>query len=428
MEERMDWTDIARYFYLTDERMQGISRGFAAEIEKALSRQAEASLAAEKSYALLPDGSEAGVYLALDFGGTNVRAARVRLLGRHCYIVEKKVSCPLYVPGAYDYRSPSTTPQELFDFLAGVVARVAHRHEAYRLGHTFSFAVDRNELRDGKLREWAKEIAVPGVEGELVNAQLKAALVRRGLTDIEPAALINDTAALLLSAAYTMERVHMGIVCGTGFNACYYEPALKMIVNLEAGDYSGLVRNRWDEAVDARSVQPGLHRLEKMVSGAYAAEIFRQTLLTYFQTPSLPPFSTETMNEIVSNDNDRQCQLLMARTWQRIVPFTDVRPVRNIGAAIFVRAAQLAGTVASGILHHLYGNHLIPAQTIAVDGSVLEHVRGALFMMEDAMQACENEGQSREKQVPAEPFLLQDGPLTGAAVAAALGEKSVFSL
>ena len=82
----------------------------------------------------------------------------------------------------------------------------------------------------------------------------------------------------------------------------------------------------------------------------------------------------------------------------------------------------------SGILHHLYGDHLTPAQTIAVDGSVLEHVRGALFMMEDAMQACENEGQSREKQVPAEPFLLQDGPLTGAAVAAALGEKSVFSL
>ncbi len=34
-------------------------------------------------------------------------------------------------------------------------------------------------------------------------------------------------------------------------HACYYEPAWDMIVNLEAGDYGGLVRNRWDKAVDA---------------------------------------------------------------------------------------------------------------------------------------------------------------------------------
>lgn len=73
-----------------------------------------------------------------------------------------------------------------------------------------------------------------------------------------------------------------------------------------------------------------------------------------------------------------------------------------------------------GILRHLYGGEAVPAQSVAVDGSLLEHVRGALFMMEDAMQACQNEGVSRDKQIPVDPVLIQDGPLVGAAVAAAI--------
>lgn len=98
MKERMDWMNIARYFYLTDERLQQISRDFAADIERALEGQDEATVSAEKSYVSLPGGDESGVYLALDFGGTNVRASRVRLLGRHCYIIEKKVCQPLRLP------------------------------------------------------------------------------------------------------------------------------------------------------------------------------------------------------------------------------------------------------------------------------------------------------------------------------------------
>lgn len=90
MKERMDWTDIARYFYLPDERLQAISRDFSADIDRALAGEAGATVSAEKSYASLPEGDETGVFLALDFGGTNVRASRIRLLGRHCYIIEKK--------------------------------------------------------------------------------------------------------------------------------------------------------------------------------------------------------------------------------------------------------------------------------------------------------------------------------------------------
>ena len=94
MEERMDWMNIARYFYLTDEWLQQISRDFADDMERALQGKPGATVSALKSYVSLPGGEERGVYLVLDFGGTNARAARIRLLGRHCYLIEKKVCQP----------------------------------------------------------------------------------------------------------------------------------------------------------------------------------------------------------------------------------------------------------------------------------------------------------------------------------------------
>lgn len=41
-------------------------------------------------------------------------------------------------------------------------------------------------------------------------------------------------------------------------------------------------------------------------------------------------------------------------------------------------------------------------------------------MMEDAMQACQNEGPNREKQISVDPILIQDGVSVGAAIAAAM--------
>ena len=46
MKERMDWTDIARYFYLPDERLQAISRDFSADIDRALAGEAGATVSA----------------------------------------------------------------------------------------------------------------------------------------------------------------------------------------------------------------------------------------------------------------------------------------------------------------------------------------------------------------------------------------------
>ena len=74
MKERMDWMNIARYFYLTDERLQQISRDFAADIERALEGQDEATVSAEKSYVSLP-GPGFWRYERAGFTGPIIRTA-----------------------------------------------------------------------------------------------------------------------------------------------------------------------------------------------------------------------------------------------------------------------------------------------------------------------------------------------------------------
>lgn len=412
-----DWMNIAKYFYWDETELRNFSQRFSTEIEEALAGKAS-SLSTVKSYLGLPTGNETGTYLALDFGGTNVRVSRIRLLGKHCFMVEKKVSCPLQLEGSYNYMSPQTTVDELFDFIASLIEEAAGGNKAYRLGHTFSFGVIQNHVKDAALIQWSKEIQVQGGEGMMINTLLKQALARRGLENIEPVALLNDTTALLLAAGYQYGCSQIGIICGTGFNICYYEPMLQMIIILEAGGYSEVMRNCWDIAVDEASQRPGYHKLEKMIGGAYLCEVYRQAVMAYLGISQLPAFTTKEMNRIVANESNRNGRLLMGQLWQRIVSPRDVKPLRSIGAAIFVRAAQLTGAACYGVLQHLYTAGEIPRQTIAVEGSVLEYVRGSLFMMEDTLRICQ--AGNYVQPMLAEPMLVKDGPSVGAAIAAAM--------
>ena len=98
-----------------------------------------------------------------------------------------------------------------------------NRDKKYLLGHTFSFPSSQTNIYNARLIIWTKEFATKGVEGEVVNDLLKAALARKNLTNVEPTAVINDTVAVLLAAAYKLGNVNIGSIYATGHNTCYYE-------------------------------------------------------------------------------------------------------------------------------------------------------------------------------------------------------------
>ena len=415
-----DKLEMGTGFLCSDETIRSVATSFCQALENRLAGRAS-SLSALNSYMKRPTGDEQGVFLALDFGGTNVRVSRIRLLGKHCYVIEKKIARPLRLSGKYDYTTEETTKDELFDFLADCVAAVAGRNSSYKLGHTFSFAVRQDGPQDAQFSAWAKEIRVQGMEGVMINDALRQALLRRGLDHIEPVALLNDTTAALLAASYQQDNAMVSIICGTGYNMCYYEPALGTIINLEAGCFDGAEPTPLDRKVDRLSEIPGDHRFEKMVGGRYLGEIFSHFARVYYEVPSLKACTAEDMSHFIGLGSTKERQLFLSHLWQRIVREHEVQIFKMIAESLFVRSAQLAGGACAGILYHLYPQGSMPEQFIAVEGSIMEKVVGSMPVFETSLLDCiAVDEQGWVRPVPVHSGLVQDGPSVGAAVAAAM--------
>ena len=276
---------ISREFTINAEELREVAAAFRHDLKRGLKNPDDSSLRMLKSYVGLPSGNERGEYLALDFGGTNVRVLKIRLEGSGNFTVLKKVAKPLIIDGEYDYIGASSTADEMFGFLAKLIdeALDGDHDTPFLLGHTFSFPSNQTNLYDARLIIWTKEFATQGVEGKVVNDLLKDALAAKGITNVTPVAVINDTVAVLLAAAYKQPDTFIGSIYATGHNTCYLESYTDsgdkpMVLNLESGGFMKLAPNRFDVQLDESSEKPGEQRLEKMVSGRYMGELFSLAL------------------------------------------------------------------------------------------------------------------------------------------------------
>lgn len=77
-------------FTLDSDAIKEIAASFRYDIEHGVRETGESSLRMLKSYIGLPTGKEQGEYLALDFGGTNLRVVLIRLEGDGKFEVLKK--------------------------------------------------------------------------------------------------------------------------------------------------------------------------------------------------------------------------------------------------------------------------------------------------------------------------------------------------
>ncbi|WP_027406927.1 hypothetical protein [Anaerovibrio sp. RM50] len=390
------------------------------DLEQGLKKSEYSSLAMLPSFIGLPEGKEKGEFLALDFGGSNVRASVVRLLGNSNFEVLNWVEKPL-VTAEYNLLNSSATSEALFDFLAETVGEAAegNKDREYYLGHTFSFGTEQEDINTARLIKWAKEIAVPGVEGEDVNALLREALVRKGYANIKPVAILNDTVALLLAAAYTYPDTRIGCIYATGYNTCYMEvmpdvgrPAC--IINTESGGFSKLMPSKWDLELDRASEQPGRQRLEKMVSGKYIGELFSRLIKEVFGLTEKPSFSAVDMSAIME-DSVRAGEIFGTVLGDGASDSEVIEKLRQLAKAIAIRSARIVAASWAGTLWHLAGSSKVEPQHIAVDGSLYQHmpyiqenVRRALYEIMD------------EEAGGLEPVLVKDGSSIGAAIAAAV--------
>lgn len=427
--DKNQFDEIIKEFTVSTDELREIAADFRYDLRKGLKAPAESSLRMLKSYVGLPDGNETGEYLALDFGGTNVRVLRIRLEGNGKFEVLKKVAKPLKVAGVYDFIGEGSTAEQMFDFIAGLVDEaVDGNHETkYFLGHTFSFPSEQSDLYNAKLIIWTKEFATAGVEGKVVNDLLKEALGRQGLNNVEPTAVINDTVAVLLAAAYKQPDVYIGSIYATGHNTCYLEPYADsaeepMILNLESGGFSKLIPNRFDREFDKNSEKPGEQRLEKMVSGRYMGEIFGMALAELLnENGKKYGFTSIDMSNIIVDDSDdkKEVKAIVAKKTGCNLDTADAELVQKFAAAMVVRSARLVTASYVGIIWQLAGEEgKALKQHIAIDGSVYEKMPLA---KENIMRALsellgENAG-------IVDTVLENGGSGLGAAIAAAMSQK-----
>lgn len=160
-------------------------------------------------------------------------------------------------------------------------------------------------------------MAAEGLLGEDLGDLIQNACHRRGL-NVQLNAIVNDSAATLLTKAYVDDTTRFGLIMGTGVNASIHLPvhalaatkygirppewhdvAKHVIVNTELSMFCGglLPLSKWDKEINAHHSMPDFQPLEHIVSGGYLGEIARLILVDGIKSVGLLggklPFSLE---------------------------------------------------------------------------------------------------------------------------------------
>lgn len=293
-------------FDIKDDSLKQIKASIARELELGLSDEENATIKMLITYVReLSRGDETGSYLALDLGGTHFRVLLVELKEGNARVTSAIHDIPhelLVTNNGY----------ELFDYIALKLLEFVQQYKLKRrrisLGFTFSFPCKQYGLTQSVLVKWCKGFNVGGVVGTDVVRQLKDALKRQlaGLVEayIDVVAVINDTTGTLVACANTNRDCRIGLIVGTGYNACFMErldrcekwPAnytspKQVIINCEWGAMGDnkerreldRFRNQFDFEIDSKSINVNNQTYEKMVSGMYIGELLRLAMVKLYQ-------------------------------------------------------------------------------------------------------------------------------------------------
>ena len=426
---QQQFKDILAEFEIGGERLHEIAASFRQDLQLGLRDVTLSSMRMLKSYVGLPSGKETGEYLALDFGGTNIRVFLIRLDGEGKFEILKRVGRPLIVPGEYNYISKDATAEQMFDFIAALIDEAidGDRSRKFYLGHTFSFPSTQDNLYNARLIIWTKEFATQGVEGKVANDLLVEALKRRGADNVEPVAVLNDTVAVLLSAAYKTPDTFIGSIYATGHNTCYLEPSIHdpncfgaggMILNLECGNFSKLVPNRFDKEYDEHSEKPGEQRFEKMVSGRYMGELLGMAIAELLgEKGKKYGLTSVDMSMMILDESEnlqRASDIIMAKVGREL-DRADVAKIRELASAIVIRSARLVAASFVALVWQRAGSGKIQKQHVAVDGSVYEKMPLAKENITKAISELLGEDAAN-----VDTILDNGGSGLGAAIAAAM--------
>jgi hexokinase len=241
--------------------------------------------------------------IALDAGGTNLRATRVRFDEQGKALAEGTRKVPM--PGT----NGMVSAEQFFDTIAGVTEPLlAEGGNIEGIGFCFSYPMEITKEADGILMAFSKEVEAPEVQGKSIGQGLRDALTRKKLKAPEKIVLLNDTVATLLCGTVAIPPdigrgdgpdeygiaggPVIGFILGTGVNTAYPEKDIPkigfhsetspQIVVCETGTFFSRYLGYLDKEYDATTKNPGTYTQEKVSAGAYLGplsfHIFKQAV------------------------------------------------------------------------------------------------------------------------------------------------------
>ncbi|NXQ83654.1 HXK2 protein, partial [Nyctibius grandis] len=377
------------------QRVQALMRQ---EMELGLGRETNASASVRMLPTYVcgtPDGNERGEFLALDLGGTKFRVLVVRILQNGICMASESYIIPTAVT--------QSTGEELFDHIIECIMDFQQKQDLMEqvlpLGFTFSFPCQQLGLDKAVLLSWTKGFSASGCVGQDVVELLREAAQRKQHLGLKVVAVVNDTVGTMMSCGYDDPKCEIGLIVGTGTNACYMEEVQnvgtvegqqgRMCINMEWGAFGDNgclddIFTSFDRLVDEKTINPGKQRFEKLISGMYLGEIVRLILLALVEKRLL--FRGQPCPELQTKDifqtkflSDIEMDGLALRQVRAILQdlelqasFEDSVLVREVCQTVSLRAAQLCAAGLAAVVEKMRENRGLAqlAVTVGVDGTL----------------------------------------------------------
>ncbi|NXP68898.1 HXK3 protein, partial [Chloropsis cyanopogon] len=343
-----------------------------------------------------PDGTERGDFLALDLGGTNFRVLVVRVTEDGITMASEIYVIPVAVMQG--------TGEELFDHIIDCIIDFQTKQKLVTqmlpLGFTFSFPCQQVGLDKALLLTWTKGFSASGCVGQDVVQLLRDAAKRKRHLGMDVVALVNDTVGTMMACGYDDPKCEIGLIVGTGTNACYMEEMRnvgtvegdqgRMCINMEWGAFgdNGCLDHlftHFDQVVDETTINPGKQRFEKLISGMYLGEIVRQILLVMtekellFQGKPCPKLQTKDIFKTKFLSTIELSNGLALRQIRAILneleldaSFEDSVLMREVCQTVSLRAAQLCAAGLAAVVEKMRENRGLDqlSVTVGVDGTL----------------------------------------------------------
>ena len=382
--------------------------------------------------------------IALDAGGTNLRAALVKFDENGKAVVGDSMKAPM--PGT----AGRIGADVFFDQIAAVTAPLIEKsaEPVQGIGFCFSYSMEITSDADGILLHFSKEVDAPEVIGKSIGKGLKDALSRMKVKVPERIVLLNDTATTLLSGLSEIpahggfrkgeDRYGVaagpviGLILGTGFNTAYPETKIPkigfdspnpQIVVCESGNFAHRFMGPLDREYDKTTIAPGAYTLEKAAAGGYLGPLtfhflkqaIKDRVINFKKSDefvSWPALQTRDLNAFLHSPLSMEGSIAGLFGKDEIGALASVSYLASI---VTERGAMLSAAVVAGAVERTAGGYdpFIPVR-VAVEGTTFMVYKGMRTAFESWLHVMLNRDKPRSCCVTP----VEQASLFGAAVAA----------